>query len=136
MPKSMVTVQVAFPTVECPSNGPEFVDFDFTTCESIRMSHTVDKTDLRILPIVTKVVNYPEGLMEIVIVNDVNIGLGYIFVQNQIEEGKKNIPPIIFIDEFDATAPKWEKTLGEVERMIVSQLMTLMDWLKSHAYVI
>ncbi|KAK2384440.1 cell division cycle protein [Trifolium repens] len=76
------------------------------------------------------------GLFEKVIVDDVNIGLGYICVRNRIEEAKKNAPSIIFIDEFDATVPKREKTLGEVERMIVSQLMTLMDGLNSHVYVI
>ena len=32
---------------------------------------------------------------------------------------------ILFIDEIDAIAPKREKTHGEVERRIVSQLLTL-----------
>jgi hypothetical protein len=109
---------------------------DFTTCESIKISHTVDKTSLGILAIFTKVVKSSEGLFEKVIVDDVNIGLGYICVRNRIEEAKKNAPSIIFIDEFDATVAKREKTLGEVERMIVSQLMTLMDGLNSHVYVI
>ncbi|KAG1660301.1 hypothetical protein FOA52_003322 [Chlamydomonas sp. UWO 241] len=52
------------------------------------------------------------------------------------EEAEKNAPAIIFIDEIDSIAPKREKTQGEVERRIVSQLLTLMDGLKSRAHVI
>ncbi|KAF7473894.1 Hypothetical predicted protein [Marmota monax] len=52
------------------------------------------------------------------------------------EEAEKNAPAIIFIDELDAIAPKREKTHGEVERRIVSQLLTLMDGLKQRAHVI
>jgi transitional endoplasmic reticulum ATPase len=51
-------------------------------------------------------------------------------------EAEKNAPSIIFIDEIDSIAPKREKTQGEVERRIVSQLLTLMDGLKSRAHVI
>jgi transitional endoplasmic reticulum ATPase len=43
---------------------------------------------------------------------------------------------IIFIDEIDSIAPKREKAQGEVERRIVSQLLTLMDGLKSRANVV
>ncbi|GMH19560.1 hypothetical protein Nepgr_021401 [Nepenthes gracilis] len=49
---------------------------------------------------------------------------------------EKNAPTIFFIDEIDSIAPKREKTHGEVERRIVSQLLTLLDGLKSHAHVI
>jgi len=49
---------------------------------------------------------------------------------------KKNAPAIIFIDEIDSIAPKREKTHGEVEKRIVSQLLTLMDGLKSRSHVI
>ena len=52
------------------------------------------------------------------------------------EEAEKNAPSIIFIDEIDSIAPKREKTHGEVERGIVSLLLTLMDGLKSQAHVI
>ena len=45
-----------------------------------------------------------------------------------------NLPPPS--DELDSIAPKREKTQGEVERRIVSQLLTLMDGLKSRAHVI
>ncbi|GLU02532.1 hypothetical protein SLE2022_197790 [Rubroshorea leprosula] len=52
------------------------------------------------------------------------------------EEAEKNAPSIIFIDEIDSIAPKREKTHDEVERRIVSQLLTLMDGLKSWSHVI
>jgi hypothetical protein len=45
-------------------------------------------------------------------------------------------PSIIFIDENDSITPKREKTNGEVECRIVSQLLTLMDGLKSRSHVI
>ncbi|KAL2467694.1 Cell division control protein 48-like protein D [Forsythia ovata] len=51
-------------------------------------------------------------------------------------EAEKNAPSIIFIDEIDSIAPKRQKTHGEVEMRIVSQLLTLMDGLKSRAHVI
>ena len=51
-------------------------------------------------------------------------------LRKAFEEAEKNSPAIIFIDEIDSIAPKREKTQGEVERRIVSQLLTLMDGLK------
>ncbi|KAM0980426.1 hypothetical protein PS2_013390 [Malus domestica] len=57
---------------------------DFTTCESIRMSQSVDKTGERTLAVVTKVDKAPEGLLEKVTGDDVNIGLGYVCVRNRI----------------------------------------------------
>jgi transitional endoplasmic reticulum ATPase len=57
-------------------------------------------------------------------------------LRKAFEEAEKNAPSIIFIDELDSIAPKREKTNGEVERRIVSQLLTLMDGLKSRAHVI
>ncbi|GKC87064.1 cell division cycle protein 48 [Tanacetum coccineum] len=44
-------------------------------------------------------------------------------LRKAFEEAEKNAPSIIFIDEIDST-PKREKTNGEVERRIVSQLLT------------
>nr|DAD31669.1 TPA_asm: hypothetical protein HUJ06_010520 [Nelumbo nucifera] len=44
---------------------------DFTTCESIRMSHLVDKTGERTLAVVTKCDKAPEGLLFKVMSNDV-----------------------------------------------------------------
>jgi transitional endoplasmic reticulum ATPase len=57
-------------------------------------------------------------------------------LRKAFEEAEKNAPAIIFIDELDAIAPKREKTQGEVERRIVSQLLTLMDGLKQRAHVV
>nr|CDS19413.1 transitional endoplasmic reticulum atpase [Echinococcus granulosus] len=57
-------------------------------------------------------------------------------LRKAFEEAEKNSPAIIFIDELDAIAPKREKTHGEVERRIVSQLLTLMDGLKQRSHVI
>lgn len=52
------------------------------------------------------------------------------------ENAEKSAPSIIFIDEIDAIAPKREEVTGEVERRVVSQLLTLMDGLKSRGKVI
>ncbi|GJM86320.1 hypothetical protein PR202_ga02170 [Eleusine coracana subsp. coracana] len=57
-------------------------------------------------------------------------------LRKAFEEAEKNAPSIIFIDEIDSIAPKRDKTNGEVERRIVSQLLTLMDGLKARAHVI
>jgi len=43
---------------------------------------------------------------------------------------------IIFIDEIDSIAPRREKAGGEVEKRIVSQLLTLMDGLKPTSKVV
>jgi len=52
------------------------------------------------------------------------------------EEARKNAPAIIFIDEIDAIAPKRDEAVGEVERRLVAQLLTLMDGLKERGKVI
>merc|ERR1712004_538187 len=57
-------------------------------------------------------------------------------LRKAFEEAEKNSPAIIFIDELDSIAPKRDKTNGEVERRIVSQLLTLMDGLKQRAHVV
>jgi transitional endoplasmic reticulum ATPase len=57
-------------------------------------------------------------------------------LRKAFEEADKNSPAIIFIDELDSIAPKREKTHGEVERRIVSQLLTLMDGLKQRSQTI
>eukprot|EP00047_Mylnosiga_fluctuans_P001518 m.220706 g.220706 ORF g.220706 m.220706 type:complete len:805 (+) comp10438_c0_seq1:924-3338(+) len=57
-------------------------------------------------------------------------------LRKAFEEAEKNAPSIIFIDEIDSIAPKREKVQGEVERRIVSQLLTLMDGLKQRAHVV
>ncbi|XP_044575396.1 transitional endoplasmic reticulum ATPase TER94-like [Cotesia glomerata] len=57
-------------------------------------------------------------------------------LRKAFEEAEKNSPAIIFIDEIDAIAPKRDKAQGEVEKRIVSQLLTLMDGMKKSAHVI
>ena len=47
-------------------------------------------------------------------------------IRELFAEAAKNAPAIIFIDEIDSVAPKREQS-GEVERRIVSQLLTVMD---------
>jgi len=52
------------------------------------------------------------------------------------DDAEANAPAIIFVDEIDAIAPKREKAQGELERRIVSQLLTLMDSIKPSSQVI
>merc|ERR1719476_567257 len=54
-------------------------------------------------------------------------------LRKAFEEAEKNAPAIIFIDEIDSIAPKRDKTNGEVERRIVSQMLTLMDGMKGRS---
>ncbi|MCD6481019.1 MAG: CDC48 family AAA ATPase [Thermoplasmata archaeon] len=57
-------------------------------------------------------------------------------LRKTFEEAEKNSPSIIFIDEIDAIAPKREEVHGEVERRVVSQLLTLLDGLKGRGKII
>jgi len=57
-------------------------------------------------------------------------------VREIFEEASKNSPSIIFIDEIDAIAPKREDSQGEVERRVVSQLLTMMDGLQTRGKVV
>jgi transitional endoplasmic reticulum ATPase len=57
-------------------------------------------------------------------------------IRDIFEEAEKTAPTIIFIDEIDAIAPKREEVTGEVERRVVSQLLSMMDGLKSRGKVI
>ncbi len=57
-------------------------------------------------------------------------------VRDIFEEAEKNAPSIIFIDEIDAIAPKREDVMGEVERRVVSQLLTMMDGLKTRGKIV
>lgn len=51
-------------------------------------------------------------------------------------KAEENAPSIIFIDELDSIAPKREEVSGDVEKRVVSQLLTLMDGLKHRGKVI
>jgi transitional endoplasmic reticulum ATPase len=57
-------------------------------------------------------------------------------IRDIFEEAEKTAPTIIFIDEMDAIAPKRDETMGEVERRVVSQILTMMDGLKERGKVI
>ena len=52
------------------------------------------------------------------------------------KEAREKAPSIIFIDEIDSIAPKREEVTGEVERRVVSQLLSLMDGLEGRGKVI
>jgi transitional endoplasmic reticulum ATPase len=51
-------------------------------------------------------------------------------------DAEEHAPAIIFIDELDSIAPKRDKAGGEVEKRVVSQLLTLMDGIKSRSNVV
>lgn len=57
-------------------------------------------------------------------------------VRQIFKEAEENAPSIIFIDEIDAIAPKREEVVGEVERRVVAQLLSLMDGMESRGNVI
>lgn len=57
-------------------------------------------------------------------------------IRQIFEDAEKNAPSIIFIDEIDAIAPKREDASGEVERRVVSQLLTMMDGLQARGKVV
>ncbi|MBI2583042.1 MAG: AAA family ATPase [Candidatus Aenigmarchaeota archaeon] len=70
-------------------------------------------------------------------------GFGGIFCHNSeenlrkiFEQAEKSAPSIVFIDEIDAIAPKREEVRGEVEKRVVSQLLTLLDGLKSRGKIV
>ncbi len=52
------------------------------------------------------------------------------------KQAEESAPSIIFIDEIDSIAPKREEVTGEVEKRVVSQLLTLMDGMKSRGKVV
>ena len=51
-------------------------------------------------------------------------------------QAAENAPSIIFIDEIDSIAPKRDEVSGELEKRIVSQLLTLMDGMQSRGKVV
>ncbi|XP_058734093.1 dynamin-related protein 4C-like [Vicia villosa] len=116
------------------------MNFDFTTCESIRMSQSVDKTGLRTLAVVTKADRSPDGLLEKVTADDVSIGLGYVCVRNRIgdesyeearvEEQKlfESHALLSKIDKSIVGIPVLAQKLVHVQAMIISK--TLPDIVK------
>jgi transitional endoplasmic reticulum ATPase len=56
-------------------------------------------------------------------------------LRNMSQQAEQNSPAILFVDELDSIAPNREVS-GEVERRIVSQLLSLMDGLSSRGKVV
>lgn len=75
------------------------------------------------------IINGPEIMSKMAGESEANL-------RKAFEEAQENAPSIIFIDEIDAIAPKRDKTQGEVEKRLVSQLLTLMDGMSRRAQVI
>ena len=57
-------------------------------------------------------------------------------LRGKFEEAEKNAPSIVFIDEIDAIAPKRGESHDQAEKRVVTQLLTLMDGLKSRGQVV
>jgi transitional endoplasmic reticulum ATPase len=57
-------------------------------------------------------------------------------LRDVFKQAQENAPSIIFIDELDSIAPKREEVTGEVEKRVVSQLLSLMDGLQSRGKVV
>ncbi|XP_020104075.1 dynamin-related protein 4C [Ananas comosus] len=108
---------------------------DFPTCESIRMSQRVDPTGERTLAVVTKVDKAPEGLLEKVTADDVNIGLGYVCVRNRVgdetyEQARKeearlfgSHPLLSKIDKSIVGVPVLAQRLTQIQASIVTRCL-------------
>ena len=57
-------------------------------------------------------------------------------LRETFKQAQENAPSIIFIDEIDSIAPKREEVSGDVEKRVVSQLLTLMDGLGSRGKLV
>ncbi|PIA36053.1 hypothetical protein AQUCO_03400153v1 [Aquilegia coerulea] len=108
---------------------------DFPTCESIRMSQKVDRTGERTLAVVTKPDKAPEGLLEKVTADDVNIGLGYVCVRNRIgdesyeearmEEARlfKSHPLLSRLDKSIVGVPVLAQTLVQIQATSIGRCL-------------
>ncbi|WJX53278.1 dynamin GTPase [Trifolium repens] len=108
---------------------------DFATCESIKLSRSVDKTGSRTLAVVTKADQSPDGLLEKITADDVNIGLGYVCVRNRIGEESyeeaRNEEQKLFeshtllskIDKSMVGIPVLAQKLVQVQAMIISKTL-------------
>jgi transitional endoplasmic reticulum ATPase len=57
-------------------------------------------------------------------------------LRDVFEEAARRAPAILFIDEIDAVAPKRAEVVGDVEKRVVAQLLSLMDGFVSRGQVI
>ena len=57
-------------------------------------------------------------------------------LRDVFEEAARRAPSILFIDEIDAVAPKRAEVVGDVEKRVVAQLLSLMDGFVSRGQVI
>lgn len=57
-------------------------------------------------------------------------------IREIFKQAEENSPSIVFIDEIDSIAPKRDEVSGEVEKRIVSQLLTLMDGMENRGKVV
>ena len=57
-------------------------------------------------------------------------------LRETFKQAQENAPSIIFIDEIDSIAPKREEVTGDVEKRIVSQLLTLMDGIEARGKLV
>ncbi|MBI1973795.1 AAA family ATPase [Candidatus Micrarchaeota archaeon] len=80
--------------------------------------------------------NFVGGNMPAVLHNSKFVGEAEEKLRNIFAQAEENAPSIIFIDELDAIAPKREEVIGEVEKRIVAQLLSLMDGMKGRGKVI
>ncbi|MCJ2555293.1 MAG: CDC48 family AAA ATPase [Candidatus Thermoplasmatota archaeon] len=52
------------------------------------------------------------------------------------DQAEESAPSIVFIDELDSIAPKRDEVVGEVERRVVAQLLSLMDGMRTRGKVV
>src|ERR687883_820230 len=57
-------------------------------------------------------------------------------LRETFKQAQENSPSIIFIDEIDSIAPKREEVSGDVEKRVVSQLLTLMDGIEARGKLV
>src|SRR5215218_10238019 len=57
-------------------------------------------------------------------------------LRETFKQAQESAPSIIFIDEIDSIAPKREEVSGDVEKRVVSQLLTLMDGIGSRGKLV
>src|SRR5919202_1058857 len=57
-------------------------------------------------------------------------------LRDTFRQAQENSPSIIFIDEIDSIAPKREEVSGDVEKRVVSRLLTLMDGISARGKLV